>query len=57
MAGGVEGAIPLQFSRNHPIFGNLNVSSENSRTFAVSKDKDFEFFYRKIFELALPPTL
>ena len=36
--------------RNHRIFGNFNVSSENFPTFAVGKDKGFEF-YRKIFEL------
>ena len=39
------------FFRNRRIFGNFNASSEHFRTFAVGKDKAFEF-YRKIFELA-----
>ena len=49
--GGQEGSWPLQFSRSHRIFGNLNVSSENCRTLAGGKNKGFEL-YRKIFELA-----
>ena len=40
----------------HPTFQNFNVSSEIVRTFAVGKDNDFEL-YRKILELAPPPTL
>ena len=36
--------------RYRPIFGNFNVLSEDFWTFAVGKDKGFEF-YRKIHEL------
>ena len=55
MAGGQEGRRHPQPFRNRRIFGNFVVSSDNVRTFAVCKDKGFEF-YRKIFELG-PPTL
>ena len=52
---GTEGAMTPKSLRYRPIFGNFNVLSEDFRTFAVGKDKGFEF-YRKIHELA-PPLL
>ena len=42
-----------QLLRNRRIFGNFDASSENSRTFAVGKDKGFGC-YRKIIKLAPP---
>ena len=42
-----------QFFRNRRIFEGVNASSENFRTFGVSKNKSFEF-YRKIIELGQP---
>ena len=50
MARGAEGAMASSFFRNLRIFETFNVSSERFRTFAIGKDKDFEF-YQKIFEL------
>ena len=52
---GVRGDHGSQFFRSRQIFRNFNGSSENFRTFAIRKDKGFEF-YRKIIELG-PPIL
>ena len=51
VAKGLEGITDPQRFQNRWIFENFNVSSENFRTLAVSKDIGLEF-HRKIFELA-----
>ena len=40
---GTGGSWPFKFFLNRRMFGNFNVSSENFWTFAVGKDKGFEF--------------
>jgi len=53
LAGEGRGLWLSQFCRKLLIFGKFNASSENFRTFPVSKGKRFEF-YRKIIDLAHP---
>ena len=50
VVGGGRGPWSLQFFRNYQIFGNFNVSLENSWTITVGKDEGFEIYW-KIFEL------
>ena len=46
---GLQGTMPLLMFRNLRIFRDLSALSESFRTFAVGKEKNFEFD-RKIIE-------
>ena len=50
LGGGETGPWPTKYFRNRRILRNFDTLSENFCTFAVGKDKGFQF-YRKIIEL------
>ena len=56
VVGGRQGSMATQFFRNRQMFGNFDASSEDFWTFAVGKNKSFEF-YRKVIELDLSSLL